>query len=224
MQSGLRDTKSEPHEASTLSREIRQHPLRGLSRACRLFPGLERDFPASSCPVSLCLHASFRASDSHPLCPGPSVSHTFLHRARVGAQPLSVALWPKGRKPRAGRRLRPAGRRAPSAPGRSQGAVSALPCATTFRGPSAPCVLQRAVSALTLVKAWTRPCAFLYLRRAAALPLPLFRPLASDGRFFDRGHFQAVTGLTSHRVYTASGSDLATYLSLRLGFAERRSH
>jgi len=184
MQSVLRDTKSEAHEASTLSREIGQHPLRGLSTACRLFPGLERDFPASSCPVSLCLHASFRASDSHPLCPGPSVSHTLLHRARVGAQPVSVALCPRGRKPRAGRRLRPAGRRAPSAPGRSLGAVSALPCATTCRGPSEPCLLQRAVSALTLVKSWTRPCAFMYVRRAAALPLPLCRPLASDGRVF----------------------------------------
>jgi len=189
MQTGLRDTKSEAHEASTLSREIGQHPLRGLSTACRLFPGLERDFAASSCSVSLCLHASFRASHSHPLYPGPSVSHTLLHRARVGAQPLSVALWPRGRKPRAGRRLRPAGRRAPSAPGRSLGAVSALPCATFCRGPSAPSLLQRAVSALTLFKAWTRPCAFLYLRRAAALPLPLCRPLAGNGRFF----FTAVT-------------------------------
>jgi len=170
MQSGLRDTKSEAHEADTLSREIRQHPLRGLSTACRLFPGLKLDFLASSCPVSLGLYASFRVSDSNPLCPGPSVKHSCLHLARVGAQPLSVALWPRGRKPRAGRCLRPAGRRAPSAPGRSQGAVSALPFATACRGLLVPCLLQRAVSTLTLVKALTRHCATLYLRRAAALP------------------------------------------------------
>jgi len=73
MQSGVLDTKSAAHEASTLSCEIGQHRLRGLSTACRLFPGLERDFPASSYPVSLGLHASFRASDSHPLCLGHSV-------------------------------------------------------------------------------------------------------------------------------------------------------
>ena len=62
---------------------------------------------------------------------------------------------------------------------------------------------------------YSRSCTSAALLRCHYLCVGRLRATAV---LFDGGHFQAVTGLTSHRVYTASGSDLATYLSLWLWF------
>ena len=53
--------------------------------------------------------------------------------------------------------------------------------------------------------------------RCSAAIFPVCR-LRAAAVFLDRGHFQAVAGLTFHRVYTASGGALATYLTLWLWF------
>jgi len=103
-------------------------------------------------------------------------------------------------RPVAGRRQRPAACR------HFQGAVSALPLAADRQRPDACDGLD---AALRVPVPPASCCAAITSVSAACEQRPFF---------FDRGHFQAVTGLTSHRVYTASGSDLATFLSLWLWF------
>jgi len=236
MQSGLRDTQFEAHEASILSREIDQHPLGGLSTACRLFPGLERDFPASFRPVSSGLHASLRASESHTPSARPCLSHTPSARGPIwGPTPLCGAL-AEGSK---------ASCRAPSAPCRLQGAVSTLPLAggrqrpaafhqcSGWSGPGVTASRPRPLgpahvplAGTTATTPHTRnvpsPCS------CTPVPIPPPRRCAATTSasaacerrpfFFYSGHFRAVAGLASHHVYTESGSHLATYPSLWLRF------
>ena len=112
--------------------------------------------------------------------------------------------------------------------GRSQGAVCAGQVEGRRQRPAVCHQLQGAVSALTLAAGRQRPDNCEGVDAALRFPVPppsccasIFSVSAAFERrpfFFDRGHFQTVTGLTLHPVYTASGSDLATYLPLFLWF------